>query len=161
MGNTRKARFFEEMATQASLEQANDDLTQRSKFNFSYFTGSKPGQDFHEWSAEDLAKLFGKLKEFSREPLRNWTRMPAGKSGSVLSVYGEWPKQSGFTPPKHVPHQARWARFRLDWSARLVGFVVPDSLHDTIHNCGGRFDSNTFYVVFLDANHQFWKSEPK
>jgi hypothetical protein len=160
MANSGKDKFLAQFPI-ASIDLKEDDLTQRSKFNFSYFVSPPPGQDFSDWSHDDLIKLLGRLKDFSKRPLGYWKKMPAGKSGSVLAIYGDFPKKSGFAFPKHVPHQARWARFRLDWAARLVGFVVPDNYHDSVHECGSRFDCNTFYVVFLDNNHEFWKNELK
>jgi hypothetical protein len=111
-----------------------------------------------------LAKLLGKLKDYSAEPLKHWMAQPVGKSGTVLAIYGGFPSRSDFTNPKHVPHQAQWGRFRLEHSVRLVGFVLPANYRDTKHPkhlCGETFDCNTFYVVFLDANHVFYKSEAK
>lgn len=160
MPPSRKARFLSNISI-ASIESADDDLTRRSKFNFSFFQGTPPGQDFGEWTHQNLVSLFEKLKEYSREPLLTWTKRPAGKSGSVLAIYGDFPRHSGFTLPKHVPHQAQWARFRLDWSSRLVGFVLPKEFDGNCHSNGHRYDCNTFYVVFLDEDHQFYKTEGK
>jgi len=99
-----------------------------------------------------------KLQEYGREPLSYWMTRPIGKSGTVLSIYGGFPVKSALIHPKHVPNQARWGRFRLDWSGRLCGFVVPKELEGTLHsNTNVRFDSNTFYAVFLDRDHCFYK----
>ena len=49
-----------------------------------------------------------------------------------------------------LPHQAIWSRFRLEGDSRLIGFVLPDEYKDSEQNKSGfRFDTNTFYVVFL------------
>ena len=143
----------------ASLEHPGDDITNRCKFNFSYFDDSqKAGQSFDQWSQTEISTLLKKFKQYSRESLEHWTRTPIGrKSGKVLAIYGTFPEASEFKWPPHIPHQVRWARFRLDYSGRLVGFVIPESFHDKIHDKTGlRFDKNTFYIVFLDKDHKFY-----
>lgn len=60
-----------------------------------------------------------------------------------------------------VPIEAWWGRFRLENKVRLIGFVLPDE-HDGKEQKTGsniRFDKNTFYIVFLDKNHQFYEVE--
>lgn len=155
-GGTRKARFLASIP-QASIEAEGDTLASRCKFNFSYFTVQEAGQDFSQWGEGQLAKLLGKLKDYSAEPLAHWMRQPVGKSGTVLAVYGAFPRRSAFTHPKHVPHQAQWGRFRLEHAVRLVGFVLPKDCHGQRHPSGESFDCNTFYVVFLDAEHAFYQ----
>lgn len=77
----------------------------------------------------------------------------------MLAIYGDFPKKSDFKHPKHVPHQVKWARFRLESADRLVGFIVPYSYDGKTHSTTNfKFDYNTFYVVFLDENHRFWLS---
>lgn len=146
---------------------STSDILTRSKFNFSYFDRNPPGQDFIDWntSAGDskIVKLMGKLKEFSRQPLRYWEnqKIGKGKSGgrgkrqSCLEVYKNFPINSDFTHPAHVPEDVWWARFRLDNDTRLIGFVIPTSIE-----CDKDidYDRNTFYVVFLDEMHKFYKS---
>ena len=159
-GNTRKANFLASIPV-ASIDASEDTITTRCKFNFSYFDKQDAGQAFDEWPDGQLAKLFDKLRDYSKESLTHWTKEAVGKSGSVLAIYGGFPQRSDFTLPKHVPHQARWGRFRLEQAVRLVGFVLPDDYRDKIHSSGVAFDCNTFYVVFLDANHVFYKSEAR
>ncbi|MDZ5455911.1 hypothetical protein SM757_04945 [Azohydromonas lata] len=85
---------------------------------------------------------------------------PIGKIGNVLSIYGAFPQNSEFTHPRHVPHQAQWGRFRLDRASRLVGFVVPKEYELREKTSEGfYFDCNTFYVVFLDGTHSFYKTK--
>jgi hypothetical protein len=156
-GNSRKAIFLAGREI-CSLDDENDLLAERCKFNFHYFLKQDAGQDFAEWDHADLASLLSHLKDYCNFPLKHWMRQPVGKSGTVLSIYGGFPKKSGFTHPKHVPHQAQWGRFRLNHSKRLVGFIVPTNLDGVEHKATGtRYCSNTFYVVFLDADHQFWR----
>lgn len=156
--NSRKGRFLDSIPI-CSLDSEEDLLTKKCKFNFSYFVKQPAGQSFDELSHEKLHKLFDKLKEYSQQPLTYWMSQPIGKSGRVLSIYGDFPRKSEFTHPKHVPHQALWGRFRLEWADRLVGFIVPNSYHGKAHPATGeRYDRNTFYVVFLDPNHKFYQS---
>jgi len=158
----RKTSFLAGIPT-ASLENADCTLTRRCKFNFSYFDKQDASQAFSEWSAQELVSLLEKLREFSREPLEYWMNQSMGKSGRVLSIYGTFPARSDLVHPKHIPHQVKWGRFRLDWSGRLCGFVIPKDIDGMAHaSTGQRFDANTFYVVFLDRDHCFYKSgEPK
>jgi hypothetical protein len=159
-GNSRKDQFLANVIL-ASIDDDADDLTARSKFNFSYFEVQPAGQDFSVWPHGQLTKLLEKLKEYGRKPLSYWQTQRLG-SHPVLSVYGNFPRNSDFSHPKHVPHQVRWGRFRLEATVRLVGFVLPSECSGQFHaKTGVAFDCNTFYVVFLDANHRFYKSEAK
>lgn len=155
--NSGKSRFLASIPL-ASLDLDTDTLAKRCKFNFSYFEKQVAGQDFRAWDQKKLADFLEKLREYGREPLSHWKTVKVGKSGTILTLYGSFPKNSEFTPPKHVPHQAVWGRFRLDWAGRLCGFVVPNEYHGKVHSGNYIFDSNTFYVVFLDENHCFYKS---
>lgn len=158
--NSRKERFLDG-CIQASIDLPTDDLATRCKFNFSYFE-KQAGQAFAELSHEQLVKLLEKLRDYSRQSLKHWRQQSIGSSGAVLAVYGKFPAKSAFCHPKHVPHQAQWARFRLESAVRLVGFIVPNEYDGREQNTAGeRFDCNTFYVVFLDANHEFYQSEKR
>ena len=157
--NARKDAFIEAIAT-ASIDAADDRLTEKCKFNFAYFHVQEASQAFEDWSGAQLAKLLNKLTEYSKQPLAHWKTTSVGKSGTVLSIYGAFPTKSDFSHPKHVPHQAEWGRFRLESAVRLVGFVVPHSHHEKRHPATNHpFDCNTFYVVFLDKDHKFYKTE--
>lgn len=160
--NSRKTSFLGAIP-KSSIDNKTDDLASRCKFNFSYFTKDpKAGQDFSGWSHRKLILLLNKLKDFSRSPLKKWENESIGsgkKKYNVLQYYdkGFPTKKSVFNQPKHIPHQARWARFRFDSSTRLIGFVIPDKYnHVEQNNSGYNFCCNTFYVVFLDENHEFY-----
>ena len=152
--NKKKKSFIDKIPTN-SLDDTNQNIGNRSKFNFSYFDNCQAaGQDFNNWTKEQLLKLLGKLKEYSREPLDHWTTIKIGSGRhryNVLEEYGSFPRTSDFIHPKHVPHQASWARFRIDQSVRLIGFRIPEEYK-------GKFDRNTFYIVFLDKDHRFYKT---
>ena len=155
--NQKRAAFLAKIPT-ASIELSTDTLAKRAKFNFSYFTVQESaGQNFNDLNEGELITLYEKLKNFSKESLDHWEKMPIGKkSGHVLEIYGKFPAKSSFTEPDHIPHQALWASFRIDSSTRLVGFVLPKKFSGQKHECGFSFDCNTFYVVFIDKHHEFY-----
>lgn len=163
-GNSRKIAFLSNIP-QISLDDTENNLTERCKFNFSYFDDSQSaGQKFSDWDHGQLTKLLEKIKEYCKFPLNHWRTVPIGSSlkhrSMVLVEYGDFPNKSDFTHPKHIPHQASWARFRLEWDMRLIGFLIPSEYHNKTHsNTKEFFDHNTFYVVFLDQNHKFYSAE--
>jgi hypothetical protein len=158
--NKRGGRFLSALP-RTSLDGEENNLTTRSKFNFSYFTVDYGSQDFKEWTPEQLHKLLHALKDYGSEKLHHWEKQKLGK-GSVLAVYGDFPRNSDFKHPPHVPHDVVWGRFRLQSAVRLCGFMVPRNRRGSKHlKTGEEFDCNTFYVVFLDQHHQFYKIEPK
>ncbi len=159
--NKRKENFLASLP-QASIEATDDTLAARCKFNFSYFCEQQAGQDFADWEHDKLCKLLDKLKEYGRHPLRYWLQQTVGRAGTVLAIYGGFPLRSDFSHPSHVPHQVRWGRFRIDQATRLIGFVLPEEYDGRPQpHSGVLFDSNTFYIVFLDQEHRFYKTEQK
>jgi hypothetical protein len=159
--NKKKNQFLADLVL-PSLDENDNDLTIRCKFNFSYFdTSQSEGQDFKDWSHEELIDLFQKLKNYTRETLDYWRNERCGSGGlKVLATYPCFPNKSIFVHPKYVPHQALWSRFRIGSKVRLVGFVIPTEYHNKSHpRTGYCYDKNTFYVVFLDKNHKFYCTE--
>lgn len=153
--NKRKDKFLNALSELPSLDDLNNDLTTRCKFNFSYFDHSQnAGQKFSDWTDKQLHDLLGKIKDYTAKPLDYW------RHEKVLVIYGRFPPKSEFVHPKHIPHQAQWGRFRLGSKLRLPGFTVPSEFHKTLHNKTGEFfDKNTFYVVFFDRDHKFYLTE--
>ncbi len=158
MGNSKKSSFLASIP-QISINSSDNNLAKRCKFNFSYFVNDDDaGQDFQDWEHQELIKLLEKLKEYSKFPLQYWANQKVGNY-EVFVKYGAFPKNTDFKEPKHIPLEVEWCRFHLENKPRLIGFVMPDSVHDEIQNQDGfRFDKNTFYVVFLDKNHKFYKT---
>jgi hypothetical protein len=160
--NHRQSNFLASIPRLACDSEVSQHA-QYSKFCFAYFLKQDVGQGFEDWDHQKLCKLLNHLRDYGKSPLKHWQRTPIGKgSGHVLEIYGAFPDKAKteFTLPSSVPNDARWGRFRLDFATRLVGFVVPDALHDTMHaTTNHRFDINTFYVVFLDADHKFYIPE--
>lgn len=157
--NSRKEKFINSLPKN---EISNSGLSSRSKLNFSFFDGSQPaGQDYRDLSQEDLVKIFEKIKNYSKENLLFWRNERCGAGGlKVFTEYGDFPKKSEFTHPPHVPHDVMWARFRVESKFRLIGFLVPDRLHEKMdEETKCIYDRNTFYVVFLDKDHLFYKTQ--
>lgn len=157
--NSRTSDFLKTIPT-TSIYDSNNDMAKRCKFNFSYFTkDANAGQDFQEWNHRNLYELLNKLKEYSKFELSYWENKRQGNHPTLV-YYDSFPTgRTDFILPKHVPHQAVWSRFRLSGSSRLIGFVLPKEYNYKEQNENGfKFDSNTFYVVFLDKNHQFYKT---
>lgn len=149
--NSKKEKYLKPFGEKASIDLESDTLAQRCKFNFSYFEIQDNSQSFESLTQIQLSALLNKLKEFSKESLSYWRQQ------NTLQIYNTFPKISKLTQPKHVPHQAIWACFRLEKAVRLVGFVLPASYDGNLHStCKFRFDCNAFYVVFFDKNHQFY-----
>jgi hypothetical protein len=156
--NNKKESFLKNIPT-TSIENNDDTIAQKCKFNFAYFINNNAGQDFRDWTHKQLYELFDKLKEYSKFTLAHWEKEKLG-SYPLFVKYDYFPLKTDFTPPKSIAHQAIWSRFRLEGDSRLIGFVLPDNFKDKEQNTSGfRFDTNTFYVVFLDKYHKFYKTK--
>ncbi|EPI8560837.1 hypothetical protein KW410_07680 [Vibrio fluvialis] len=162
--NNAKAQDFLKDLPENVISTSNIDS--RCKFNFSYFDSNQAaGQSYADWNAnvgiDSLLNLVEKLENYTKEPLNFWQNQRAGGGGlKVLEYYGDFPAKSDFKHPAHVPADAHWARFRLGNKVRLVGFVVhASSICDLKDEDRAKYDLNTFYVVFLDKNHKFYKTE--
>ncbi len=164
--SSKKTQFLSKLPT-SSVESS--EIAKRCKFNFSYFVEDQlAGQSFADWNngqgPSSLYGLLDKVRQFSREPLDYWNNEKVGKQ-NILEIYGAFPKTSKteFSHPPSVPHDVQWARFRLAAKVRLIGFVLPKESHN-VDNCKAKkveylLDCNTFYVVFLDKDHKFYKTE--
>ena len=152
--NSAKNSFLASIPT-ASIDLESDRLAARCKFNFSYFEVQAPGKDFSDLENTTLVNLVNKLKEYGRESLEYWSTQPVGKSGTVFSIYGAFPSKSDFTHPRHVPHQAEWARFRLDWATRLCGFTIPKGYHGKTHKGSVMIHLDIFYNNFVLAQSRW------
>jgi hypothetical protein len=158
-GNSKKAAYLASIP-EVGLEAKDDTLTLRCKFNFSYLCKQDgAGQTFGELCEVELVDLLQKVSDFGRQSLLHWQKQKHG-GGSTLAIYKNFPANSDFTHPKHVPNNVHWGRFRISGEVRLAGFVVPPELDGKPHEKTGiLFDCNTFYVVFIDHNHCFYKSK--
>ena len=160
-GNSRKQSFVKRVPEDTI---SSSDLGSRCSFNFSFFDGSQEdGSSWEDLNDEKLRSVLTKINSYTRNSLANWKRQ------EVLVEYEDFPakKITKFVHPPHVPADVSWARFRLEGAFRLVGFLIPTSMHGEPYiapkgsNENHFFSRNTFYVVFLDEKHKFWMSEKK
>ena len=154
-GNKTKEKHLLSLP-EKDLEACLDELNLKCKFNFSYIDVNQ-STPYKDLSDKQQKELFEKLKEFSGKSLDQWTSEPAGSGGGHrFENYGsnyDFELKSAFSRPRIVPTDVEWARFRLGGKFRLAGFVLPNNQIDKCTN----LDSNTFYVVFIDPDHKFYK----
>ena len=137
--NKTKAGYIESLSDKAALLK---DSAKNIVFNFKFFYCSKSsGQSFEEWEKDKiLADLNNKLKTFSGKTVDEL------KADGTLEIYSSYPKGSRFSCPAVLSGtNAVWCRLRLTGRRRLIGFLSPDE----------QKQRRTFYVVFLDKNHEF------
>jgi len=152
--NNRKSQQIKKVGLNLSKDLAAEFSTMalRCKFNFSYLDSNQDGAaDFNHFSKLELKSLILKIKDFSKESLEQW------KLDGSYKNYGKFPSKTNFKHPSFVPEEVLWGRFRLQGKFRLAGFTVSTEIaknHDDL-------DTNTFYVVFLDINHNFYLSKKK
>lgn len=150
--NPKKENALKSFETQNSL---NNNISKFCCFNFKYFRSTENGQSFEEWQGNNiLADLMNKLKEFSQLSVEEL------KQNHRLKIYGPFPtsKCTDFKLPTDLPKNGiKWSSFRITGEKRLIGFFV--SKEAEIDDC--KNIANTFYVVFLDENHKFYKSIKK
>jgi hypothetical protein len=153
-GNDRKKRFIQEI-NQDLFHREKNRFQENIKFSLEYFCNSQAaGQDFKDWTNHQLVKLMEKLKNYCGESVLHWTRMRiGGGKNHVLEIYEAFPNVSDFTHPPNVPQHVEWGRFRLEDDMRLIGFVLS---HDTCKSYS--LQRSTFYIVFLDQHHRFYRT---
>lgn len=146
----------------------NTDLASFVKFNFKFLDPSQSDKGFYDidgLSDKDRKFVLCKLREFSGKCKTEWTRTHVGGGKShVLKILQGYPRDTPAERPSYVPADVDWAEFRLDGAFRLVGFFVPKALDGkeiSIQCVNYHLDSNTFYIVFIDPNHQFCPYEKK
>ncbi|NIG74076.1 hypothetical protein F3J34_10760 [Klebsiella sp. Ap-873] len=162
--NPKAIKYLKSFEDLVSLDAKDCNLSLRCKFNFSYFdSNQKCSGKISDWDINGVGDFFDKLKDYSTRSLNQLQQIGIGKNRQgLLSIYDTYPNNSLFEKPKAVPHQARWGRFRLDQNKRLIGFVIPEDYNGTRHSdTGMMYDSNTFYVVFIDNNHNFYPLKKK
>lgn len=116
-------------------------------FNFKYFDGTQPNISPQPWSVWEELQLLSKFNNRLVQ-LSSLTRDEAIKQGQIRP-YFEFPSKkvkSQFCIPRGLEHVDNWAVLKgLGGLTRVAGFIEED----------------TFYVVFLDKDHQFWPSPKK
>lgn len=155
--NPRKECFLSNLPNH-DIHSDIADVKGKLSFSFKYFDGNQEaGQDFKDWSDKQKQELLEKLRDYTREEKKYWLNQRVGGGGlKILEIYGEFPRNTDFKYPKHVPNGVRWARFRMESAMRLVGFFVSE---DSAENQS--LSTDVFYIVFLDKDHRFYKMESK
>lgn len=129
---------FKELAEKArGINEFNDDCLTISLRHFD----NNQGQKFVEWDSEHiLADALETIKGYSSQP-------PSKQFNDRFKIYGGFPPSDKtiFKHPKHVPADAKWTSMHVSGKRCLIGHLVK----------------NTFFLVFLDKEHEFWKSELK
>ena len=93
------------------------------------------GQKFEKWEEEKiLSKLLTRLREISAYSMEE----ALGKQ--IIKIYDNFPDNSDFNHPKHIPEGVKWSAIRIKGKERIVGYL----------------EENIFHVVFLDKDHRFW-----
>ena len=155
--NPKKEKFLSNLPQQ-DLVSDIADVKGKLSFSFKYFDGNQEaGQDFKDWNDKQKQELLEKLRDYSRESKTYWLNQRTGAGGlKVLEIYGEFPRNTDFEYPRHVPDGVRWSRFRMESAMRLVGFFVDEDSAKT-----KELSTDVFYVVFLDKDHRFYTTETK
>ena len=137
--NKTKAEYLKLLSDEANILK---NCANNIVFNFKFFCASKSsGQSFEEWEQDKiLSDFYNKLKNYSGKTVEEL------KADGTLEIYGRYPKGSRFTCPNVLlKTDAIWCRLRLTGRRRIIGFFSPDE----------EKQKKTFFVVFLDKNHDF------
>lgn len=159
--NSKKDAFlkkFSEGNVEGGIDCSN--IHKLMRINFNFFTSDQgPASSFDDLDKDELVKLLAKFINFSDKSLLDWSNETAG-GHSLYVNYRRFPRNTDFKHPLSVPYDVCWSRFRVGSKLRVVGFVVPDSFHG-VNKDGFLYDKNTFYVVFIDKEHRFYKTEKR
>lgn len=155
--NSKKENFLSNLSKDIHVSEISDVMGKLA-FSFKYFDGSQEaGQDFRDWNDKQKQELLEKLRDYSRESKKYWLNQRVGGGGTkILEIYGQFPHNTDFKYPQHIPANVRWARFRMENAMRLVGFFVNED--DAKEYC---LSTDIFFIVFLDKDHRFYKMEKK
>ena len=123
----------------------NEAIRAKEKAGNDYFIISlrhfdpRQGQTFSEWEEKNiLAQTMETLRNYCCDSIQN-------QLGEKFTIYGDFPSDSEFYHPKHVPEDAEWARIHINGTVIVAGHV----------------ERNIFHVVFLDKDHRFCISKKK
>jgi len=114
-------------------------------FSFKYLVDvDDVGQSLKAWAAANEKLLLGlllKMQHISQQT-------PAqAQQDSAFTIYGNFPakKVCDFTCPPQLADVANWGVIRdiAGQKGRVAGFLKE----------------NVFYIVYLDKDHRFWKSD--
>jgi hypothetical protein len=125
-------KYLEEAAAKASELENNYFL-----ISYRHLDKSQ-GDSFYNWEQQGmLARAMDVLSDYCKSPLNQ-------QFSDKFTCYGAYPSaKSGYKCPSYVPEDANWARIHVTGTQVLAGHIVD----------------NVFYVVFLDPDHSFYKTD--
>ena len=99
------------------------------------------GQTFEEWEKENLLLPFlNTIRDYSEMPFQELLN-----NNLKFKQYGFFPPVSNFKKPIHIDNNVNWSSMHINGKCCVGGYLYE----------------NTFYIVFLDKNHEFWISQKK
>ena len=153
--NNTKQTFLNSVDSlkEVSFEGAGDLIA----ISFKYFCINQVpvGQNFSDWKDSMRLDLLQKLAEYTKYNRNHW-KNEFSNGLPLLAEYGSFPKNTDFSIPSNIPcpDELNWSRFRLMQKVRVCGFFVTKDIAKKYS-----LSENTFYVVFLDKDHRFYKTE--
>lgn len=138
----KEKSFIKKTLEDKQNRSVNDpDRLCRFQISLQYYNDDQPSNGtLLDWQNNGLlADALNVLKGYCQRPLQEQI------DGDKFVVYKGFPPKdkTDFSFPENVPEDAHWARIHVKGQVVIVGHVV----------------NNTFYIVFLDKNHCFWKSK--
>lgn len=113
-------------------------LNKRLEFSFLHLDESQ-GQTGRGWEENGiLSQALLRFKSISS--LDYWPPF-----NEKFKTYDCWPAKTKYRWPGSVPEDATWASMHIQGKECVIGHIVD----------------NVFYVVFFDADHQFWPTEKR
>lgn len=153
--NNTKLSFLN--AIDSLKEVTFDEVSDLITISFKYFCVNQipVGQNFADWKDSMRLDLLQKLAEYTKYSRKHW-KNEFSNGLPLLAEYGKFPVNSDFSIPSNIPcpDELIWSRFRLMQKVRVCGFFVTSAIAKKYN-----LSVNTFYVVFLDKSHRFYKTE--
>lgn len=146
MGKGKQNKFNARSAASYQREVKRIDLKQGRKdplivLSFKDFDRNQ-GQDFIEWEKEQLLALaVNKLREVCQLTIGEAIAQRIIKPYTKI----EFPPDSGFIHPKHILPDVTWCSMHIQGKECVIGYL----------------EDNIFQIVFLDKDHEFWKTKKK
>lgn len=161
--NTREENFKKNIPTDLVAETK---LASFVKFNTKYLDPSRVSEGFLTFSLlteKQRNMIFDKIKEFSGNSKKHWETVATLGIHNVLEKYSDSVLNAKCVNlPKHVPVDVEWYRWRLEKDFRLIGFFVSKKRwREEVEIDKEHFflDPNTFYLVYIDPEHHFYKTK--
>ena len=146
MGNDRSRKKGRSRKVDTRDEHKTTSTRELLTFSFKNLDQTQPKHETETlelWQENNLfPKLMTRLKELSM-----LTRDEASKQHQI-SIYGNFPASdiTDFSHPTYIDPHVSWGVIKaLGGLPRIAGYL----------------SENTFYIVFLDSKHRFWKTEKR